>query len=66
MSILKEFLGNEPNEVQLKLSICLLENVILSSFITEPVIALWEYYHKRLNSSFYSSDTKIQTIACIR
>lgn len=66
MSTLKEFLNNEPNEVQLKLSICLLEKIVLSSFITEPVIVLWEYFHKRLNSTFYSSDMKIQNIACMR
>lgn len=66
VSILKEFLNREPNEIQLKISICLLENVILSSFITEPVIVLWEYFHKKLNSTFYSSDMKIQNIACIR
>ncbi|XP_025201736.1 protein MMS22-like [Melanaphis sacchari] len=65
VSILKELLNNEPNEMQLKLSICLLENIIMSSLITEPVIVLWEYFHKRLNSTFYSSDMKIQNIACI-
>lgn len=65
VSILKEFLNNEPNEVQLKLSICLLQNIVISSSITEPVIVFWEYFHKRLNSTFYSSDMKIQNIACI-
>lgn len=66
VSIIKELLNNEPNEVQLKLSICLLENAVLTSSITEPVIILWEYFHKRLNSTFYSADMKIQNIACIR
>ncbi|XP_060866553.1 protein MMS22-like [Metopolophium dirhodum] len=65
VSILKEFLNNEPNEIQLKLSVCLLENIVISSLNTEPVIVLWEYFHKRLNSTFYSSDMKIQNIACI-
>ncbi|XP_022169090.1 protein MMS22-like isoform X2 [Myzus persicae] len=63
--ILKELLKYEPNEVQLKLSVCLLENIVISSLNTEPVIVLWEYFHKRLNSTFYSSDMKIQNIACI-
>lgn len=66
MSIVKELLNKEPNEVQLKLSICLLENAVLTLSITELVITLWEYFHKRLNSTFYSSDMKIQNIACIR
>ncbi|XP_025409386.1 protein MMS22-like, partial [Sipha flava] len=63
--VLKEFLNKEPSEVQLKITVCLLENIVLSSFITEPILALWEYFHKRLNSTFYSSDMKIQNIACI-
>lgn len=66
MSILKEFLNNEPNEVQMKISVCLLENVVLSSLNTEPLIALWEYFHKKLNSTFYSPDLKIHNIACMR
>ncbi|VVC34388.1 Hypothetical protein CINCED_3A011587 [Cinara cedri] len=65
VSIIKELLNNNPNEAQLKLSICLMENAVLTSSITEPVITLWEYFHKRFNSTFYSSDMKIQNIACI-
>ncbi|XP_050538340.1 protein MMS22-like [Daktulosphaira vitifoliae] len=62
---LKLLLNQEPNEAQLKLSICLLEKVILNSCVTDLIVTLWEYFHKKLNSMFYSSDLNIQSIACI-
>ncbi|XP_050425464.1 protein MMS22-like [Adelges cooleyi] len=65
VTTLKDFLKLEPSEAQLKLAICLSENFVLSTYATEPIITLWEYFHKRLNSMFYSADTNLQNIACI-
>lgn len=64
---LKLFLKSEASEVEIRVVLLLVENILKSKWEerTEPLMLLWEYFYKRMNSSFFVPGTPICEVAVI-
>ena len=66
-SSLKLFLRADASESELRTVLLLVENILKSDWEerTEPLALLWEYFHKRMNSSFLVPGASISEMAII-
>lgn len=64
-SILKAFVLSEPNEQQLRASMMIVNSLLITWWPqkSELIMLYWEYFHKKLNSSFYLSGTTPAALA---
>ena len=64
---LKFFLKTDASELQTRVVLLLVEKILKSKWEerTEPLVLLWEYFHKRMNSSFLIPGAAIDEIAII-
>lgn len=64
-SLLKAFVLSEPNEQQLRASMMIVNSLLINWWPqkSELLMLFWEYFHKKLNSSFYLSGTTPASLA---
>lgn len=64
-SLLKAFVLSEPNEQQLRASMMIVNSLLINWWPqkSELLMMFWEYFHKKLNSSFYLSGTTPAALA---
>lgn len=67
-SCIKSSVSSEVPESKMRVYLHLVENILNIGWElrTEPLILLWEYFHKRLNSSFFVPGAPISGLAIIR
>lgn len=66
-SLLKSFVISEPNEQQLRASLMIVNSVLIDWWPqkSEHLLIFWEYFHKKLNSSFYLSGATPAALAVV-
>lgn len=67
-NVLRQFLNGDPSEEQLRFMISLLLPILADWWPTrnEVLMLFWEYFHKKLNSSFFLPGSAPSTLAVIR
>lgn len=66
-SLLKAFAISEPNEQYLRVSLLIVNSLLINwwSQKSELLMVFWEYFHKKLNSSFYLNGATPAALAVI-
>lgn len=66
-SLLKAFVVAEPNEQHLRIALLIVNSLIINWWPqkSELIMAFWEYFHKKLNSSFYLNGTTPAALAVV-
>lgn len=61
-------INSEPNESDLRVFLYFAEIILNSDWEmrTEPLVLLWEYFNKKLNSLFYIAGSSITGLAVMR
>lgn len=61
-------INSEPNESHFRVFLYFSETILNSDWEmrTEPLVFLWEYFNKRLNSLFYNAGSAISGLAVVR
>lgn len=67
-SLLRDFLAAEPNEDVLRVTLYTVLPVLTKWWPprTETLLVLWEYFHKKLNSSFFLPGAAPSTLAVVK
>lgn len=66
-SILKAFVLAEPDEQHLRVSLLIINSLLINWWPqkSELLMTFWEYFHKKLNSSFYLNGTTPAGLAVV-
>lgn len=66
-TLLKAFIISEPNEQNLRASLLIVNSLLLNWWPhkSEQLMIFWEYFHKKLNSSFYLSGSTPAALAVV-
>lgn len=66
-SLLKAFVLSDPNEQQLRATMMIVNSLLINWWPqkSELLMMFWEYFHKKLNSSFYLSGTTPAALAVV-
>lgn len=66
-SLLKSFVISEPNEHHLRTSLLIVNSLLVNWWPqkSELLMIFWEYFHKKLNSSFYLNGSTPAALAVI-
>lgn len=66
-SLLKSFVLAEPNEQHLRVSLLIVNSLLINwwSQKSDLLMTFWEYFHKKLNSSFYLNGANPSALAVV-
>lgn len=66
-ALLKAFVLSEPNEQQLRATLMIVNSLLNNWWPqkSELLMMFWEYFHKKLNTSFYLSGTTPAALAVV-
>ncbi|KAF6204915.1 hypothetical protein GE061_019080 [Apolygus lucorum] len=66
-NLLKLLVSDETNEGDIKTCLVFIESLCVQLWEpkVEPIVCLWEYFHKKINSSFYLPGSSIDSIATL-
>lgn len=67
-SLLRDFLNTDPNEDILRVTLYTVLPVLAKWWPprTDVLLVFWEYFHKKLNSSFFLQGAAPSTLAVIK
>uniref|UniRef100_A0A1B6DB75 Protein MMS22-like n=2 Tax=Clastoptera arizonana TaxID=38151 RepID=A0A1B6DB75_9HEMI len=63
-TILKNLLNTNIQEIQLRINLSILDDILLKYWEpkTDTVVVLWEYFHKRFNSTFFIPGASLDSL----
>lgn len=66
-SLLKSFVASDPSEQQLRVTLLVVNSLLNNWWTQKPelVMIFWEYFHKRLHSSFYLNGADPSSMAVV-
>uniref|UniRef100_A0A146L1E7 Protein MMS22-like n=1 Tax=Lygus hesperus TaxID=30085 RepID=A0A146L1E7_LYGHE len=66
-NLIKLIVADESNEGDIKTCLVFIESLCIQLWEpkVEPIVCLWEYFHKKINNSFYVPGSSIDSIATL-